>query len=621
MTVTRDQLVAAFPKLDLPTVGGYGADRTGATDATAAWTNALAASPIVGVEPGTYMLADLALPSTADCALVPLGPVTIKWPGTATLGAMHFSCLTEGTHISAEIDVTAVTQKDATFPSSNKQYNAKLTGSAGAFSALALGDLVHIQSDDTDAKGFIQAEYGEVAGTADAGATLFLTRPTTHDYAGATTIKLRRVLSTPKIMVPRGFTFTPSVDSTQDGISRQRGILLRGAVVDPDIDVAFNGAYGVCIDLLGVVRGSIRLRARDLHVKYGENAFGYGVQSRGSCYQTSLDIEVRRGGHAHAPNGLGTTYSANDWYQRGTPIGMEIDRLVETEGSRSAWDSHWSYHPRTHYMRVEGSTQHALETNNNSQGIGGAAIDPWYGRVELKDVYRAIYVSSHSGATSRWQIDELIIDNDQPTPRPIVAYEGEASANNVTVEIRGGYSRMSTGQHLGGTLNSAVVGPEIVARNFTFKGGAQIGRLQYDNANRWRLMDCEWEPDPSTATNSCFLVDSDCSNSQVIVDGLRVIQDSDDDPDGVFCLLTGADVQALVNRAVCIQNASTPMTLYSSDSDGGATITPIASSRVDTNVALSDGTTGGSGSAGAGNQYVEQDINGTVYKVLHDGTV
>lgn len=35
----------------------------------------------------------------------------------------------------------------------------------------------------------------------------------------------------------------------------------------------------------------------------------------------------------------------------------------------------------------------------------------------------------------------------------------------------------------------------------------------------------------------------------------------------------------------------------------------------------SDGTTGGSASAGAGNQYVELTIGGTTYKVLHDGTV
>lgn len=35
----------------------------------------------------------------------------------------------------------------------------------------------------------------------------------------------------------------------------------------------------------------------------------------------------------------------------------------------------------------------------------------------------------------------------------------------------------------------------------------------------------------------------------------------------------------------------------------------------------SDGDTGGTGSAGAGNQYVEMEIGGTVYKILHDGTV
>jgi hypothetical protein len=35
----------------------------------------------------------------------------------------------------------------------------------------------------------------------------------------------------------------------------------------------------------------------------------------------------------------------------------------------------------------------------------------------------------------------------------------------------------------------------------------------------------------------------------------------------------------------------------------------------------SDGDTGGTGSAGAGNQYIEIDVNGTTYRVLHDGTV
>lgn len=33
------------------------------------------------------------------------------------------------------------------------------------------------------------------------------------------------------------------------------------------------------------------------------------------------------------------------------------------------------------------------------------------------------------------------------------------------------------------------------------------------------------------------------------------------------------------------------------------------------------GTTGGTGSAGSGNQYVEMTVNGITYKILHDGTV
>jgi hypothetical protein len=38
-------------------------------------------------------------------------------------------------------------------------------------------------------------------------------------------------------------------------------------------------------------------------------------------------------------------------------------------------------------------------------------------------------------------------------------------------------------------------------------------------------------------------------------------------------------------------------------------------------VAMSSTNTGGAGSAGVGNQYIEIHINGTTYKVLHDGTV
>jgi hypothetical protein len=45
-----------------------------------------------------------------------------------------------------------------------------------------------------------------------------------------------------------------------------------------------------------------------------------------------------------------------------------------------------------------------------------------------------------------------------------------------------------------------------------------------------------------------------------------------------------------------------------------------AVSEATANIVTGDGTTGGTGSAGAGNQYVEITVGGTTYRVLHDGT-
>jgi hypothetical protein len=77
----------------------------------------------------------------------------------------------------------------------------------------------------------------------------------------------------------------------------------------------------------------------------------------------------------------------------------------------------------------------------------------------------------------------------------------------------------------------------------------------------------------------------------------------------------------LVNDVVCVLNNATSLARYSSDSAGGGVVAAITTNRIDDGVALTSGTTGGTGSAGAGNTYVEINVNGTNYKVLHDGTV
>lgn len=102
---------------------------------------------------------------------------------------------------------------------------------------------------------------------------------------------------------------------------------------------------------------------------------------------------------------------------------------------------------------------------------------------------------------------------------------------------------------------------------------------------------------------------------------------------------------AAADGARCLfldQNADEPAALIDCTGDGGAHIRfvgdPANASDVDGDfwfdgtalqlsidgnnqyVAISDGGTGGAGSAGAGNQYIEIEVNGTVYKVLHDGS-
>jgi hypothetical protein len=72
-------------------------------------------------------------------------------------------------------------------------------------------------------------------------------------------------------------------------------------------------------------------------------------------------------------------------------------------------------------------------------------------------------------------------------------------------------------------------------------------------------------------------------------------------------------------------DSGTPVTVDIRDTIYRDIITEIFNPIQATNVLYyspnSSGTTGGSASAGAGNQYVELTINGTTYKVLHDGTV
>lgn len=66
---------------------------------------------------------------------------------------------------------------------------------------------------------------------------------------------------------------------------------------------------------------------------------------------------------------------------------------------------------------------------------------------------------------------------------------------------------------------------------------------------------------------------------------------------------------------------ATTVGLYGYDTNGESVQVTMEKLVEDTLAATSDGTTGGTASAGSGNQYIELTIDGVTYKVLHDGTI
>lgn len=117
------------------------------------------------------------------------------------------------------------------------------------------------------------------------------------------------------------------------------------------------------------------------------------------------------------------------------------------------------------------------------------------------------------------------------------------------------------------------------------------------------------------------------SDNSIDIDGFRAIRVFDSDC--VIRQLIGNRIRQMglvvqVSGAVTVTVDLSAFNVFANAAPFGSDVTvtvqyldyPMASSPT-----LSDGDTGGTGSAGSGNQYVELEINGTIYKVLHDGTV
>jgi hypothetical protein len=111
---------------------------------------------------------------------------------------------------------------------------------------------------------------------------------------------------------------------------------------------------------------------------------------------------------------------------------------------------------------------------------------------------------------------------------------------------------------------------------------------------------------PFNATTEKVSIASDCQ-----VSGKLALEDGSGD-DGHLTIVTNTSVTTPAsNRLAVYYNSITALSTPQTKDASGNVLSLVGS----------DGDTGGTGSAGSGNQYVEMKVGNLTYKVLHDGTV
>jgi hypothetical protein len=149
---------------------------------------------------------------------------------------------------------------------------------------------------------------------------------------------------------------------------------------------------------------------------------------------------------------------------------------------------------------------------------------------------------------------------------------------------------------------------EMLAKNCLWAMDDTGSCVQLRHIVKSMLLDCHLSTDASAFRAVNLELNTDHASSLWVIGGSNIGSQRAIDDTG-----TGT-IQDLVVAGVLL-DASVLTDAVSGTPTGLSIWKPLDE------MASSDGGTGGSGSAGSGNQYVELSIGGTVYKVLHDGAV
>jgi hypothetical protein len=552
----------------------------------------MAGGGTIEIPPGTYLLADCQIPNTVDVTLKPLGPVTIKFPNTASNGALYASYITEGVHVSPEVTITAIEQITVDYPVANGPPRAKLTAASGTFNSYKNGDIVFLQSDLTYVAGSaalsrIKAEWAVVYAVADSGATLYLMNPLNYDYTGFTIATLRRSLIQPKLTILPGITLTASVDPTSVGTTRSDGLVLT-MPIQPDISINATNYYRIGVRVNGAFRGEFRCKFWNTMVKYSDNAWGYGLSFYGPTHQTKLWLHGENIGHVETLNGNNVnTHSSSQWYLRGIPIEVEIVELVGINCKRTVFDSHYSHRTLVRSLRVINSDISSYETVINSFCMGGTAVDPVIEDVYARNVKGLVYLSSDRGFKSTYRfgrVDIQHIGGNQASAH-LVGYESSPPASAVTtVVIDNLTATMPASNDTDFFELSWSNAPDILVNNATFFGGRAllVAGANSPGPCRFEIRNAVWYCDANSYRAPVYLsgpgFGSDCT---LILENLRIVP-YNDIQNGVFRVASTAAGCKTYVKNVVLEHPTNVLAKYSSDSNPSGSVDNLVTQQYST---------------------------------------
>lgn len=523
-------------------VAEYGATGDGTTDDTVAWEAAMANGGTIVIPEGDYLLNDCDIPANlGDITLKPLGQVTIKANSSAST-ALNFNCTG---NLGDSVAVTAVADH-SDYPTTFDQLLTKITGT---FTGYSVDDVCQISSDDITYDGFIKGEMFRVLFVAADDTYIITDRHLFYSYTpGSNTTAVVRATATPRLTIERGITFDCQDDPT--GAIGTRGFNLKlSSAIEPQIDVRLTNSYTTGIRMGGCYKGRVRLESDGVLSDYSKNAFGYGVELRGPCYGTVLDLHGRGGGHIVVMNGDLTTYTPASPDRMGVPQDPVVKNAIVSNARAGGVDSHWSIRPKFQNIVVDAAVMPDALAPGSPFGLIIGAVDPWFGNVSVRDCHGFMTLRACKGVATRYSFEHVDYrTTGQGTfTAPLIASENQTTVQPV-IDIKTGFID-TIGKAALAATESVTIGYQLILGAVTFGPGcSQLALYSGSVPMDVDLLDCILLAG-ANMTQGLVRYNVDTAD-RFRIWGLKVVASSGGYPNGIAYVAAGITASTVIDRLV-----------------------------------------------------------------------